>query len=478
VNKIIILTLIILSLCPALRAQALTRDTSFVVNYPYHLGANFVRGIIEEPDDSFLLYGNITNLGGSYPVEIVKFYSNGNVDFNFQPFPQIGDPVDYVKRTDYGYFINGINQRTRKLDFNTGLLVDSTYYYVQNNSNPAYCGIRESGQNSILLKGDSVFWGGYCCTKICPYWFFKVTPQGWLDTTFTKDTNGPVASIWEYSDSTMMIAGLFTEYDGQPANRIFRMDKQGNLDTTFFQNIVVAGGGGIIYIDSLKRIYYSGGFKLAGSNDTLGTIRLLPNGNLDSTYNNTAFFNKPGQNIYSICPTLDGGYLMGGSFSEYDGYSRGSIVKTDANGYIDTSYFTGSGFEHQSTGTGSPPMVFSITPGNNDKYYVSGFFDTYNGNFTPFIIRLHDSSVSVEEIENEKMDFEIYPNPANEKIKLKLEDFNKPDNMFVTIYNLYGAVLKIEPLNSNITEIDIRELSNGMYFISIQSATKKLIVQH
>jgi hypothetical protein len=467
-KNIFILALLILSLCPSLRAQALTRDTSFVVNYPYHLGANIIRGIIEEPDGSFLLYGNITNLSFTHPYEIVKFYSNGNVDFNFQPFPQIGGPVDYVKRTNYGYFMNGIDQKARKLDFHTGLNVDSAYYYIQNNNNPAYCGIKESGgRASYLETGDSILWGGYCCTKLCPYyWFFKVTPQGWLDTTFTKDTNGPVSSICEYNDSTMMIAGLFTEYDQQPVNRIFRIDKQGNLDTTFAQNTIVAGAGSIIYIDSLYRIYYSGGFKLIGSNDTLGTIRILPDGNLDSSYNNTAFFNKAGQNILAICPTPDGGYIMGGSFSEYDGHARGSIVKTDANGFIDTTYFTGSGFEYLSNTNGIPTQVFRISQGNNDKYYLTGRFDTYNGDFVPFVLRLHGLSVSVEEIENEKMDFEVYPNPAISHIYIK--------NIQPIQYKIFspdGKLLKSGTSN----EIEINDLSSGLYFISVITAKQQVV---
>lgn len=185
-KNIFILTILTLSLCPSLRAQALSRDTAFVVNYPFHLGTNNVYGIIEEPDGSFLLHGYLTTFGGPYPINTVKFYSNGNVNHSFEIYPYATDATFYGKRINGGYFISNALDRIRKVDLNTGIITDSTLWYNQTPNNPAMCGITLSTAH-LLASGDSNFFGGYCCTQACPYWLFKITPEGFLDSTFTND---------------------------------------------------------------------------------------------------------------------------------------------------------------------------------------------------------------------------------------------------------------------------------------------------
>jgi hypothetical protein len=95
-------------------------------------------------------------------------------------------------------------------------------------------------------------------------------------------------------------------------------------------------------------------------------------------------------------------------------------------------------------------------------------------------VRYYDFSVSVDELIKTPNTFNIYPNPAKDIITI---DFSKNYNgqSIVNIYNIYGSLIKAETLNQNQQGIDIRDLSNGLYLVTIKSKestqNQKLIIQ-
>lgn len=85
-----------------------------------------------------------------------------------------------------------------------------------------------------------------------------------------------------------------------------------------------------------------------------------------------------------------------------------------------------------------------------------------------------------DEVENIK--FEIYPNPAKDKLQIKCSDF-KTESGIIEILSLDGKEILIKEIlkgNENI-ELDLRNLKNGMYLCKIstdkKSSTKKLIIE-
>lgn len=89
-----------------------------------------------------------------------------------------------------------------------------------------------------------------------------------------------------------------------------------------------------------------------------------------------------------------------------------------------------------------------------------------------------------DQLKNEKI-MTIYPNPASDLVSLNIgsdsyqngisEDFE------INIYNLMGKLVKTVILKQNQKQINIGNLSNGVYMLTIKSksltATKKLIIQ-
>ena len=77
----------------------------------------------------------------------------------------------------------------------------------------------------------------------------------------------------------------------------------------------------------------------------------------------------------------------------------------------------------------------------------------------------HETSTSINNYENSN-NFSIYPNPANDKIKLEL---NVLKNSIVSIYNIQGQLLLQQAIKHYQTEIDISSFARGMYFVKVET---------
>jgi len=76
--------------------------------------------------------------------------------------------------------------------------------------------------------------------------------------------------------------------------------------------------------------------------------------------------------------------------------------------------------------------------------------------------------------------FNLYPNPALDIVTLNIDNTNNED-LALNIYNIMGVLVKSEMLKQSQRQINIRDLSNGIYMITIKSKNltekQKLIIQ-
>jgi uncharacterized delta-60 repeat protein len=104
-------------------------------------------------------------------------------------------------------------------------------------------------------------------------------------------------------------------------------------------------------------------------------------GGVDVNFNSgTGFDSRPV--VFDV--QSDGKFLLGGELTNYNGTSINDIVRLNANGSIDGTFNTGTGF------TGSiSPYISAITVQPDDLILVGGNFDTYNGVNANNIVRLN-----------------------------------------------------------------------------------------
>src|SRR6185437_149806 len=112
-----------------------------------------------------------------------------------------------------------------------------------------------------------------------------------------------------------------------------------------------------------------------------GTVRnyisqLNANGSLDLSFDPGTGFNSVIQST-SIRP--DGKIIVGGSFTFFNAVARNYIAQLNADGSLDTSFYSGTEFNN---------IIYSISIQPNDKTIVGGLFTSFNGTTINYIARI------------------------------------------------------------------------------------------
>jgi len=82
----------------------------------------------------------------------------------------------------------------------------------------------------------------------------------------------------------------------------------------------------------------------------------------------------------------------------------------------------------------------------------------------------------------QKVEYKLYPNPANTNVSVVLPEANSGDIQFV-MYNMVGAEVMRKTMIQGTNSVSVESLQNGVYFYSIihnnqMIETKKLIIKH
>lgn len=135
-----------------------------------------------------------------------------------------------------------------------------------------------------------------------------------------------------------IVVGEFTTYQGQPANRIAKIDLSGNLDLTFNPPLTQNGANGIARAVAVSgtSIYVGGDFSKYRNVTATRIVKLDYDGAMDTT------FNGPGTGLNNSVYTLgvNNGYVYaGGAFTTYQGAAANRIAKIHAtSGALDTVF--------------------------------------------------------------------------------------------------------------------------------------------
>jgi uncharacterized delta-60 repeat protein len=197
---------------------------------------------------------------------------------------------------------------------------------------------------------------------------------------FKLGFNNSVISIAIQSNEKILVGGEFTTYNGTNSNYIIRLNSDGSVDNTFLS---IDDGFddrvSSIAIQSDGKILIGGQFTTYNGTNSNYIIRLNSDGSVDNTF--LSIDNGFDDVVSSIAIQSDGKILVGGYFTTYNGTNSNYIIRLNSNG---SSGFIG-GFDD---------IVTSIAIQSNGKILVGGKFSTYNGTNSNYIIRLNsDGSV-------------------------------------------------------------------------------------
>jgi hypothetical protein len=134
------------------------------------------------------------------------------------------------------------------------------------------------------------------------------------------------------------------------------------------------------------------------------------------------------------------------------------------------------------------PVITGITPGVladslSAITVTSGTMTTLTATSYPLNIFQYDACTDIQlnVASFEKVPFDLFPNPASEKVKLQFRNEMKSAHM--ELYNSHGSLLRSEDISGlSSNEVDVENLPDGIYLFRIIDSTqhfeKKLLIQH
>mgnify|MGYP001270407077 CR=1 FL=1 len=94
-------------------------------------------------------------------------------------------------------------------------------------------------------------------------------------------------------------------------------------------------------------------------------------------------------------------------------------------------------------------------------------------------IHISTSALSINETD-QLSSINIYPNPASDNLTINIERTGN-DALTLNLYNAWGALVKTEDIKQNQQQLNISDLSNGIYLVEIKckdwTEKQKLIIQ-
>ena len=134
-----------------------------------------------------------------------------------------------------------------------------------------------------------------------------------------------------------------------------------------------------VAVQSDGKVLISGSFSTYNGTSRGYVARLNSDGSLDTGFLATGAGLNSG--VSSIAVQSDGKVLIGGAFTAYNGTSRGRVARLNSDGSLDTGFLA--------TGAGSDSSVYSVAVQSDGKVLIGGAFTAYNGTSRGRVARLN-----------------------------------------------------------------------------------------
>jgi uncharacterized delta-60 repeat protein len=259
--------------------------------------------------------------------------------------------------------------------------------FVPLNFNNTILATKVQADGNVLFAGDFTQYNATTYNRI-----IRLQPDGSVDATFSIGTgfNSRVYDLDVQSDGRILCVGAFTSYNGTPANRIIRLNADGSVDGTFVYGtgFTIAPVFGALNVQAQNVLVLASGkiMVVGGMNDYNGTAingicRLNTNGSIDGTFSAGGVNVAGGEFCWSIAEQVDGKYIVGGNYTQFNAVPKNSIVRLNTGGSIDGT-FGGTGF---STSSGT----LDVDIQSDGKIVVCGGFGSYSGTTANNIVRIN-----------------------------------------------------------------------------------------
>lgn len=271
-----------------------------------------VLSMAREPDDAMTLVGEFTLVNGQPITNCVRVTAAGQADSAFQADIRPVSIPRAIRRLDDGRLLVGGNGGlVRLLGNGTPDPAFSRQITMQVND------LELLPDQKIIVAGDS--WTSQKGLA-------RLFSTGLLDTNFNIGAGlagypYEIRDIARQPDGKLICAGSFSSFNNLTITNVVRLSSEGGVDASFvppafatfneswpaeLRSVAVAADGGI---------FVGGYFSRVGGQSRPSLVRLGDDGQVDGSF--VSPINDSGGTVKALCPSPDGGLLVGGDFQVF-----------------------------------------------------------------------------------------------------------------------------------------------------------------
>lgn len=329
-----------------------------------------IYGLTQQPDGKILVNGNFSKYKGIPCRRLVRLNSNGDIDPSFDISVDFSNLISFTLQPDGKIILTlAFSSTTRIARINNDGSIDSSFVVgTTQYSSDSYitrtvvqpdgkiiCVGKFTGYNSVNRRG-----------------IVRINSDGSVDTTFNPGTgfNNTILSVAVQPDGKIILGGDFDTFDVYTRHKIIRLNPDGTNDLTFSIGLGFNNSVKSIAIQPDGKILVCGYFTLYKNATQNGLIRLLQNGDKDTTFDIGTGFSSTGGKEMKI--DNSGNIIIGGQYTSYNGIPKSNCVRINPNGNIDNSF-----------APVESPQIYSLLIQSDQKIILGG---------DNFITRLNNNS--------------------------------------------------------------------------------------
>lgn len=311
---------------------------------------NWITSIIESPDGKVTLAGEFTRVNGMELPFLVKFNTDYTINNSFHPLITYNNPNGrFLEVTKNGKLITGANQDFLRIFDGSNVVSKEIVQlnalgFYDNSFSPRFPTNNPYIVSTALQEDGKVLLGGFVQDFNGPN-LVRLNPDGSKDNSFeigTGPTTGSNLAGMAYKmavkDDIIYIAGYFKDYNGVASQSIVGVDLNGTIVKTF-SALPADSQVNDFALQSDGRIIVIGHFKFPGGDKRV--VRLNADGSLDDSF----FLASATGNILVVTTDEMDRIYFGGSFMTMNGALSNSLVRLLPDGNLDTSFDIQAGFD-------------------------------------------------------------------------------------------------------------------------------------
>lgn len=217
----------------------------------------------------------------------------------------------------------------------------------------------------VVSAGLSVITSSVARLSVAPSAYANVVgpdPAWNLQPEFSLSSNG--LAVAALSDGSAYIAGLFSSVNGARSGPVARISPDGTILDPSFVPPEIDNTVRVLAAQSDGKVIIAGDFLRVDGVLRPHLARLNFDGSLDTSFASALSVND---SVFALAVQADGRVLVGGSFLNYGGTPRKSLVRLNADGSLDASFRT----------LGVIGSVNSILVQGDGRILVGGAFASY-----------------------------------------------------------------------------------------------------